>query len=150
MTTPRFASDASALVARITLAALFVPAGFAKIGGFAGTAGYIASKGLPLPELGAALAVAIELGGGLLLLAGLGTRWAALALAVFVAALTPIFHPYWAADAAQVMQQQLQFFKNLGLVGGLAMLAGFGGGRFSVETLVRANEVRRAPRVARA
>ena len=44
------------LVGRIMLAVLFLPAGLSKIGSFAGTAGYIASKGLPLPEVGAAIA----------------------------------------------------------------------------------------------
>lgn len=45
-----------ALLARLLMAALFLPAGISKIGGFAGTAGYIGSVGLPLPEVGAALA----------------------------------------------------------------------------------------------
>ena len=53
------------LVGRIMLAVLFLPAGLSKIGGFAGTAGYIASKGLPLPEVGAAIAIAVEVLGGL-------------------------------------------------------------------------------------
>ena len=37
------------LAGRVLLAALFIPAGFGKIAGFAGTVGYITSKGLPLP-----------------------------------------------------------------------------------------------------
>ena len=68
------------LVGRILLALIFIPAGFGKIGGFAGTAGYIASKGLPLPEVGAAIAIAVELVAGIALLIGWKTRWAALLL----------------------------------------------------------------------
>ena len=128
--------DLGALLARASLALLFVPAGFGKIAGFAGTAGYIASKGLPLPQAGAALAIAVELGLGLLLLAGLKTRWAALGLALFVAVATPVFHNYWAVPAEQVMVQQLMFWKNISIVGALVLLASVGGGRWSLDALM--------------
>ena len=52
------AQDALVLIGRILLAWLFVPAGWGKIAGFAGTVGYIASKGVPLPEVCAAIAIA--------------------------------------------------------------------------------------------
>src|SRR4051812_32475695 len=103
--------DLAALVARVSMAILFVPAGWAKLAGFAGAAGYIAAKGVPLPQVAAAAAVAIELGLGLLLLAGIRTRWAALGLAIFVGVITPLFHNFWAAPAAQAMTQQLMFWK---------------------------------------
>lgn len=121
------------LVGRLLLALLFVPAGFGKIAGFAGTAGYIASKGLPLPEVGAALAIAVEIGGGLALIAGFCTRWAALALAAFTLAATYFFHAFWSVPADQVMVQQLMFFKNIAVVGGLLVLAAHGAGAWSVD-----------------
>ncbi|HYF18267.1 MAG TPA: DoxX family protein [Ramlibacter sp.] len=127
------AQDTASLLGRALLALLFIPAGWAKIGGFAGTAGYIASKGLPLPEVAAALAIAAELGLGLLLLVGLKARWAALGLAIFVAVITPIFHGFWAMPEAQKMMQQQAFFKNLAVVGGLLMVYAFGPGRFSLD-----------------
>jgi putative oxidoreductase len=127
------AQNLFALVGRALLALLFIPAGFSKIGGFAGTAGYIASKGIPLPEVCAALAIAAELGLGLLLLVGFKARWAALGLAIFTAVITPIFHNYWAVDAAQQMMQQQAFFKNLAVVGGLLAIAAFGPGRLSLD-----------------
>ena len=61
---------------RALIALLFIPAGFSKIAGFAGVAGYIASKGVPLPEVCAAIAIAAELGLGILLLVGWQARWA--------------------------------------------------------------------------
>ena len=73
-----------ALVGRLLLALLFLPAGIGKVTGFAGTVGYIASVGLPLPTLGAIIALVVEIVGGLALIAGLGTRLAALVLAVFI------------------------------------------------------------------
>ena len=122
-----------ALLARLLLAALFLPAGISKISGFAGTAGYIASVGLPLPELGAAIAIAVEVLGGIALIIGFGTRWAALALAVFTLVASFFFHAYWALPAEQQMMQQLMFMKNIGVVGGLLALAAFGAGAFSLD-----------------
>lgn len=121
------------LVGRLLLALLFVPAGIGKIGGFAGTAGYIASKGLPLPELGAAIAIVVEIAGGLALLAGFGTRLAALVLALFTLVATFIFHAYWGLPADQAFVQQLMFNKNIAVVGGLLVLAAHGAGAWSVD-----------------
>ena len=127
------AQNAATLLGRVLLAWLFVPAGFAKMAGFGGTVGYIASKGVPLPEVCAALAIAAELGLGLLLLVGWQARWAALGLAVFTAVITPIFHAFWAAPQAQVMMQTQAFWKNLAIVGGLLYVWAFGPGRWSLD-----------------
>jgi putative oxidoreductase len=121
------------LIGRVLLALLFIPAGFSKIGGFAGTAGYIASKGVPFPELAASAAIGIELGLGLLLLIGWQTRWAALGIALFTVVITFIFHNFWAVPAEQVMQQQQAFFKNIAVVGGLLTVAAWGAGAWSVD-----------------
>ena len=121
------------LIGRVLLALLFIPAGFSKIGGFAGTAGYIASKGVPFPELAAAAAIGVELGLGLLLLIGWQTRWAALGIALFTIVITFIFHNFWAVPAEQVMAQQQAFFKNIAVVGGLLMVVAFGPGGFSFD-----------------
>ncbi len=127
------AQDTLALAGRALLAYLFIPAGWAKLTGFAGTVGYIASQGVPLPEVAAALATAVELGLGLFLLFGFQARWAALGLALFVAFITPIFHGYWALPEAQQMMQKLMFDKNMGVIGGLLALAAFGAGRLSLD-----------------
>ena len=127
------------LIGRMLLALLFVPAGFGKIGGFAGTVGYIASKGVPLPELAAAAAIGVELGLGLLLLVGWQTRWAALGIAIFTVVITFIFHNFWALPAEQVMQQQQAFFKNIAVVGGLLTVAAWGAGAWSLDGNERGN-----------
>lgn len=116
------------LIGRVLLALLFVPAGFSKIGGFAGTAGFIASKGVPLPEVAATIAIAVELGLGLLLLAGFKTRWAALGIAAFTLVITFIFHAFW-TDATQAQA----FFKNIAVVGGLLTVVAWGPGAWSVD-----------------
>ena len=121
------------LIGRALIAMLFIPAGLSKLMGFAGAVGYIASKGVPVPELCAAIAIAAELGLGLLLLVGWQARWAALGLAIFVAVITPIFHNFWAMEAAQKLVNQQAFFKNFAVVGGLLVLAAFGPGGFSLD-----------------
>lgn len=121
------------LVGRILLAALFLPAGLSKISGFAGTVGYIGSKGLPMAEVAAVIAILVEVGGGLALIAGLGTRLAALALAIFTLVATFVFHNYWALPAEAQMVQQLMFFKNIAVVGGLLTLAAWGAGGWSLD-----------------
>jgi len=131
------ASDVAALIGRVLIAYLFVPSGFGKLLGFAGTVGYIASKGMPLPEVCAAIAVFAELGLGLLVLVGWQARWAALGLALFTAVISPIFHGYWAVPDAQVMMQKLNFTKNFAIVGGLLAFYAFGPGRLSVDGRAR-------------
>ena len=123
------------LIGRVLLALLFVPSGFSKLTGFAGTVGYITSKGVPLPELAAAVAVGVELGLGLLLLVGFQTRWAALGMALFTFVISFIFHNFWGVPAVQVMMQQINFFKNMAVVGGLLTVVAWGAGRWSVDGL---------------
>lgn len=122
-----------ALMARLLLAALFLPAGIGKITGFEGTVGYIASVGLPLATLAAAAAIVVEVIGGLALLVGFGTRWAALVLALFTLVASIFFHNYWGVPAEQQFMQQLLFMKNIGVTGGLLALAAFGAGAFSLD-----------------
>ncbi|GAB3193325.1 DoxX family protein [Hydrogenophaga aquatica] len=131
--TPTPLQNLLTLAGRLLLALLFLPAGISKITGFSGTAGYIASVGLPLPEVGAALAVVVEIGAGLALIVGFQTRWAALILAAFTLAASVFFHGYWAMPAEQQFMQQLLFFKNIGVVGGLLTLAAWGAGAWSLD-----------------
>lgn len=121
------------LLARVLMAALFIPAGVAKISGFQGTVGYIASKGLPLPEAGAVAAIVVEVAVAAALLIGWRTRWAALILAAFTAAAAVFFHAYWAMPADQQAMQSISFWKNVGIVGGLLAIAAAGGGRWSAD-----------------
>ncbi len=125
--------DSLALAGRILFAILFVPAGIGKITGFAGTVGYISSAGLPLPALGAVAAIIAEVGFGLLLLVGFKTRWAALVLAFFTVAAAFSFHNYWALPAEAAYVNQLMFFKNMAITGGLLAFAAFGAGAWSVD-----------------
>ncbi|RSZ29836.1 DoxX family protein [Variovorax sp. 553] len=127
-TTPNSAQDLQALIGRILVATLFIPAGFGKLMGFSGTVGYITSAGLPLPEIAAVIAIVVELGLGIALLVGFKTRLVSLIMAIFTVATALFFHKFW-ADATQ----NIQFFKNMAIAGGLLSFAAFGAGRFSID-----------------
>ena len=126
-------SDALSLIGRIFLAVIFLVSGFGKIGGFEGLAGAIASKGLPMPQVFAVASIAVELGAGLMLVFGLKARWAAFLLAVFTAIVTFFFHNFWAVPEAQKYMEQINFMKNLAVIGGLLFVMAFGPGRLSVD-----------------
>jgi putative oxidoreductase len=120
-------------IGRILLALMFVLAGIGKLTGLEGTAGYIASKGLPIPMVLAVAVGVLELVAGVLLIIGWQARWAALALAAFTVVASVIFHNYWAMPAEQQMMQQLMFMKNLAVTGGLLVVFAFGAGALSLD-----------------
>jgi putative oxidoreductase len=112
-----------AAIGRLMIAALFLVAGAGKIMGFAGTAGYIKSKGLPMPELLTAATIALEVVGGLLLIANRLVPAVALAFAAFCLVSGAIFHNFWAADPAQFQNEMNNFLKNVALAGALIVIA---------------------------
>lgn len=117
-----------ALAGRVLIAAIFVAAGWSKIGGYEGTQGYMESMGVPGALL--PLVIALELGGGIAVVVGLLTRLAALGLAVFSVASALLFH------TAPDPMQQIMFMKNMAIAGGFLFLVGFGPGRISVDALL--------------
>ncbi len=121
------------LFGRILVSAIFLWSGVGKIGGFAGTAGYMASKGLPMAEVLLVITILVEIGASILIIIGYQTRLAALALLLWMIPVTLIFHAFWAVPADQVQMQMINFFKNLGLMGAMLLLIGFGPGAYSVD-----------------
>lgn len=116
------------LAGRILIAAIFLVSGAFKLADPTGTIGYIASAGLPAPSLGYAIALAVELGGGLLLVLGYRTRIVATILALFALATAIGFHRDFADQ-----NQFIHFFKNMAMAGGLLQVAAFGGGALSFD-----------------
>jgi putative oxidoreductase len=126
-------NNALNLIGRLLLAAVFLPAGLSKLSGFEGTVGYIASVGLPLPTVAAVVALVVEILGAIALVVGFQTRIAAAVLAVFTLVASVFFHAFWAAAPEQAFIQQLMFFKNIGLIGGLLVLVSSGAGAWSID-----------------
>ncbi|MNC92228.1 Inner membrane protein YphA [compost metagenome] len=75
----------------------------------------------------------MELIGGLLIVVGWQARWAATAIFLFLIPTTFIFHNFWAVDAAQQGMQQIQFMKNLSIMGGMLYVMAFGAGPLSLD-----------------
>lgn len=122
------------LAARILLAQLFIVSGIGKIGGFAGTAAFMASAGLPFAPVLLVFTIALEVGGGILLVAGWQARWVATAFCGFTFLSAVIFHPFWNSDAASVFGQMNNFMKNLAIMGGMLYVMAYGAGPFSLST----------------
>lgn len=117
----------STLAGRFGLSLIFILSGVAKLGaGYAGTQGYMEAMGVPGALL--PLVILAEIGGGLAILTGTLTRWAAVGLAVFSVASAFLFH-FDLGDQGQ----SINFMKNVAIAGGFLVLAAHGAGRFSVD-----------------
>ena len=121
------------LLGRVLLALIFLVAGYRKLMGVAASAGYFAKLGFPMPEVMVWVAIAVELGGAILLIVGWKTRWAAWLLALFTLIAAFAAHRFWEFDAAQQANQMNHFLKNLAIVGGMIILAATGPGALSVD-----------------
>jgi putative oxidoreductase len=113
---------------RILLSAIFLLAGASKLASPSATMGYISAVGLPFPALGLAVALVVEIGGGLALVAGYRTRLVAAILAVFSVATALAFHRNLADQ-----DMFIHFFKNIAIAGGLLQVVAFGAGRLSLD-----------------
>jgi len=124
--------DFALFTGRCAYAALFLPDGVGKAMHFSQFAGSLALKGLPFSPLMAGLAVAATLGGGLAMLLGTWPRATAVVLIVFTLIATALSHQFWLFDEAARRGQEIQFYKNVGLIGGLLFYFAHGAGTFSL------------------
>ena len=95
--------------------------------------GYAAGAGMPMPQVAVAIGLVIEIVGGLAILLGWQTRWAALILGFFTLVASFFFHNFWGVPAEAAGVQQLLFWKNIAVVGGLLGYAAHGVGAWSVD-----------------
>src|SRR6201991_1505371 len=116
------------LLGRLLIGLPFLMSGVGKLTTYGATTAYIGSVGLPLAPLCWAIAVAFEIGGGLLLVLGFRARWVALGMAVFTLATAIFFHRNFADQ-----NQMIHFLKNIMMTGGLLQIAHFGAGRYSLD-----------------
>jgi putative oxidoreductase len=121
-------SDLAALLGRLFYSWMFLIFGYGKVAAYSGAVGYMGSLGLPAPALFAAIAIVIELGGGLLMLVGYHTRLVALGLAIYVLVSAFIGHL-----ALHDMDQLQHFMKNMAIVGGSLAFVAYGGGTYSID-----------------
>jgi len=115
-------SNKTFAMGRVLLGALFFISAINKILGFSFVSGWMASAGLPMPDLLLVLTIAIEMIGGLMLITGWHARYAAVGLAVFLVPVTLVFHAFWSADAATFNDQLTAFLKNAAIFGGMLLV----------------------------
>jgi putative oxidoreductase len=124
------------LIGRVLIGLPFAMSGLGKLAAYGPTTAMIAAAGLPVPPLAYLVAVALELGGGLLLIAGYQVRPVAVALAVFCVAAGVAFHSNFADQ-----NQMIHFLKNVMMAGGLLQIAAFGAGAISLDNRLSRSRV---------
>jgi putative oxidoreductase len=123
-------------IGRILLSLIFVLAGISKLGAIAGTSAHMAQFGIPYANDLVWGAVALELGGGILLIVGFLTRLVAAAFFFYVLTLAYIFHAYWTMTGAEAHSQHADFFQHVAIAGGMLVVVAFGAGPFSIDSLI--------------
>jgi putative oxidoreductase len=136
-------TPAVAAIGRLLIAVIFIMSGLGKIADPTGTQGYIAAAGLPAPLLAYLTAIAVEVGGGILLVVGYQTRIVALIMAAFTLAAALGFHNNFADQ-----NQMIHFLKNISMMGGLLQVVAFGAGAFSLDGRTARNGGRTATTAA--
>ena len=124
------------LVGRILASVIFIVSGYGKAMAMAGTVAYLQKVGVPMPGIAYYGTVAVELGGGVLLLLGLQTRLVALVLALFCVATALLAHMDFAVQA-----QQINFMKNLAMAGGYLAFVAAGAGLYSIDAMMSRRSV---------
>lgn len=124
--------DLVMLVARLALVAIFPISAYYKIIQWPGIVNTLTQQGAPLPLLGGYVAVGAELIGATLVAIGLFARPAAVLLILYVAGTSIIAHRFWEFAMPAQLGQTFSFFKNLAMMGGLALIAVLGPGRYAV------------------
>jgi putative oxidoreductase len=121
-------------VGRFLLGLIFVLSGLGKLGSWGPTIQYMEAKGFFLTPLFLAGAVAVEVIGGVMLIAGYRARLAAAALAGFTILAAFLFHAFWVLPQGdQAMVEMTMFMKNLSITGGLLMVVALGAGGRSFD-----------------
>ena len=139
-------SDLALLLARIGLAALFIPAGLRKLMDLASFTASLQKQGVPYADVLAPIGAGVEFVGAIAVLIGFQTRLAAVLMILFTLAATFIAHRFWEFEGPARQMQQGQFFKNFGIVGGYFALWVSGSGRYAVDWRWRRDREARAPR----
>ena len=126
-------SDEVILAARILLVILFVIFGWNKLTDYGETVSYMAMTGAPAPQIAAVIAIAIEFFIGIAVLFGIFTRPLALVMAVYTLATAFIGHHYWTMSGADQYANEINFYKNVSIMGGFLLLFMTGAGKYSLD-----------------
>jgi len=130
-------SDLVLLLARVLLGLIFLLSGYGKLTHLDGFAASLASRGVPMGGVLAPLGACVEFFGGLAVILGAEVRCASVLMIAFVVVATLISHRFWELQGAARQGQNIQFMKNVAIIGGFLALMAAGGGRLALERLWR-------------
>jgi putative oxidoreductase len=141
-------SDTHTLLSRLLLSAVFIVSGaykFMDVGRILGNDGTkrfmeLVAPGMAPPTALGYVIAAIELFGGLAILLGIKTRWAAWLLILWTIIATYLGHAYSLHEITTPGANQANFLKNLAIIGGLLLLTEAGAGRHSVDRAISKSE----------
>jgi putative oxidoreductase len=136
-------NDEVILVARILLVALFLIFGWDKLTDFPGNVADMTKVGAPLPVVAAIVAVVVEVFVAAALGLGLLTRPLAIVLTAYTLGTSIIGHHFWSEQGAARVLDEINFFKNISIVGGCLLLYVTGAGRYSIDARLRNVGLRR-------
>ncbi len=131
------------LLGRLLFAYIFIQSSFGHF--TQKSIDYAAKSGVPLASLAVPVSGVLCLLGGLMVLLGFKAKWGAWMLVLFLVPVTLTMHNFWAVtDPAKAQMQEINFFKNLSMLGGALIIAAMGAGQASLDELLK----RRRQRIA--
>jgi putative oxidoreductase len=123
------------LLGRLMLCTIFLLSAIGnKIPNFNSVANYMASEGVPLPQVMLTGAIVFLIAGSLSVILGYRARIGATLLLIFLVLATYYFHDFWTLPPDQQQGEMIQFMKNLGLAGAMVMTIANGSGAWSLDT----------------
>lgn len=126
--------DVLLLVARVLITLLFLIFGWEKLTNYSGTVQYMIHVGAPLPTLATLIAIIMEFFVSIAIMAGIATRPLAILLALYTVGTALIAHHYWTMTGMARMENEINFYKNISIIGGLLLLYVTGPGRLSLTS----------------
>jgi putative oxidoreductase len=122
------------LSGRALMGLYFILPAISKITGFEGTSAYMAAHNVPMIPVLLVITIIIQLSAGSALIIGLKGKWAAFLLAGLVLVISLFMHNFWDyAEGTERAHELQNFFKNMGIVAGLLVIAALGTGKFSLD-----------------
>ena len=131
--------DEIILCARILLVTLFVIFGWSKLTNYDGAVGYMATTGVPAPQIAAVIAIVVEFFVAIAVLVGAFTRKLAVLMAGYTLATAFIGHHYWTMSGTEQYSNEINFYKNVSIMGGFLLLFITGAGRYSLDATLGEN-----------
>ncbi|WP_437558301.1 DoxX family protein [Acidithiobacillus sulfuriphilus] len=125
--------DEAIFLARFLLVLLFLIFGWGKLTNYSGTVAYMQQVGAPMPPIATLIAIFMEFFVSLAIIVGIFTRPLAVLLAVYTLGTALIGHHYWSMTGMANFEGEINFYKNISIIGGCFLLYVTGAGKYSLD-----------------